>query len=97
MQNKQNIRHKWLDSPSPHQAQFDTLPQQVAEEGQSMVQLHLFVVESQTKGHGAQRIPAQTQSQNPPQGKAQTHSIVPDTVEVNIMRKVSRCNKSNLR
>lgn len=50
-----------------------------------MVQLHLFVVESQTKGHGAKRIPAQTQSKNPPQGKAQAHSIVPDTVKVNIV------------
>lgn len=51
-----------------------------------MVQLHLFVVESQAKGHGAQRIPAQTESQNSPQGKTQTHSIVPDAVKVNIQR-----------
>lgn len=50
------------DSPSPHQAQFDALPQQVAEERQSMVQLHLFVVESQAKCHGAQRIPAQAKT-----------------------------------
>lgn len=39
------------DSPSAYQSQFDALPQQVAEERQSMVQLHLFVVESQAKGH----------------------------------------------
>lgn len=48
-----------------------------------MVQLHLFVVESQRESHGAQHIPAQTQSQNPPQGKTQAHSVVPDTVKVN--------------
>ena len=77
-------------SPSPRRTQFDTLPQQVAEEGQSVVQLHLFVVESQAKGHGAQRIPAQTESQNAPQGKTQTHSIVPDTVKVKI---VSPCTR----
>ena len=51
-----------------------------------MVQLHLFVVESQAKGHGAQWIPAQTESQNSPQGKTQTHSIVPDTVKVDTQR-----------
>lgn len=82
-----DTKDKDTDSPSPHQAQFDTLPQQVAEEGQSVVQLHLFVVESQAKSHGAQSIPAQTQSQNPPQGKAQTHSIVPDSVNDYILLK----------
>lgn len=91
MQKKENTGYKQTDSPLPHQALFDALPQQVAEEGQSVVQLHLFVVESQTKGHGAQRIPAQPQSQNPPQGKAQTHSVVPDSVKVNIVLKVSPC------
>ncbi|TNN52801.1 hypothetical protein EYF80_036975 [Liparis tanakae] len=59
------------------EAQPEALPQQVAEEGQSVVQLHLLVVESQTKGHGAQRIPAQAQSQDPPQGQAQAHPVVP--------------------
>lgn len=53
----------WVqDSPAPHQAQFDALPQQVAEERQSMVQLHLFVVESQAKCHGSQCIPAQAET-----------------------------------
>lgn len=50
-----------------------------------MVQLHLFVVESKAKGHGAQHIPAQTESKNSPQGKTKAHSIVPDTVKVNIV------------
>lgn len=49
-----------------------------------MVQLHLFVVESQAKGHGAHRIPAQAEAQNPPQCKAQAHSVVPATVKANI-------------
>lgn len=65
-------------SPSPHGAQSDTLPQQVAEEGQSVVQLHLFVVESQAKGHGAQRIPAKAESHDSPQSKAQAHPVVPE-------------------
>lgn len=78
-------RKEQTDSPSPHQAQFDTLPQQVAEERQSMVQLHLFVVESQAKGHGAHRIPAQAEAQDPPQRKAQTHAVVPATVKANIV------------
>lgn len=47
-----------------------------------MVQLHLFVVESQAKGHGAQCVPARTQSHNSPQEEAQAHSIVPDYVKV---------------
>lgn len=67
-----------MDSPSPSKAQFDTLPQQVAEERQSMVQLHLFVTESQAKGHGAEHIPAKTETQNTPQGKTQAHAVVPE-------------------
>lgn len=54
-----------------------------------MVQLHLFVVESQAKGHGAQCVPAQTQSHNSPQEKAQAHSIVPDAVKVDTTKHVS--------
>lgn len=67
-----------MDSPSPSKAQFDTLPQQVAEERQSMVQLHLFVIESQAKGHGAEHIPAKTETQNSPQGETQAHAVVPE-------------------
>lgn len=84
-ENTTNDQKEQTDSPSPHQAQFDTLPQQVAEERQCMVQLHLFVVESQAKGHGAHRIPAQAEAQKPPQCKAQAHSVVPATVKANIV------------
>lgn len=69
-----------MDSPSACEAQFDGLPQQEAEEGQSMVQLHLFVVESQTKGHGAKHIPAKTEAHDPPQGKTQADAVVSEVV-----------------
>lgn len=82
---REEVKH----SPPPRQAQFDTLSQEVAEEGQSVVQLHLFVVESQWEGHGARNVPAQTQSQDPPQGQAQAHAVVPDTVKSNIVLRVS--------
>lgn len=48
-----------------------------------MVQLHLFVVQSQAKSNGAQSIPAQAKTQKSPQGQTQAHSIVPDVVKVN--------------
>lgn len=48
-----------------------------------MVQLHLFVVQSQAKSDGAQSIPAQAKTQKSPQGQTQAHSIVPDVVKVN--------------
>lgn len=71
-----------MDSPSACEAQFDGLPQQVAEERQGMVQLHLFVIESQAKGHGAEHIPAETKAHDPPQGKTQTDAVVPEVVKV---------------
>lgn len=71
-----------MDSPSARKAQFDGLPQQVAEERQCMVQLHLFVIESQAKGHGAEHIPAKTETQDPPQGKTQADAVVPEVVKV---------------
>lgn len=70
------------DSPSACQAQFDALPQQVAEERQCMVQLHLFIIESQAKGHRAERIPAKTKAQDAPKGKTQADAVVPDVVKV---------------
>lgn len=69
-------------SPSPQQAQFNAFSQQVAEERQSVVQLHLFVVQSQAKCDGAQSIAAQAKTQNGPQGQTQAHSIIPDVVKV---------------
>lgn len=57
-----------------------------------MVQLHLFIVEGQGESHGAQDVPAQTQSQNPPQGEAQTHPVVPDMVKMNRVIMVFRSN-----
>lgn len=48
-----------------------------------MVQLHLFVVQSQAKSDRAQSIPAQAKTQKSPQGQTQAHSIVPDVVKVN--------------
>lgn len=71
-----------MDSPSACEAQFDALPQQVAEERQGMVQLHLFIIESQAKCHGAKYIPAKTEAQDPPQGKAQADAVVPGVVKV---------------
>lgn len=71
-----------MDSPSACEAQFDRLPQQVAEERQGMVQLHLFVIESQAKGHRAKHIPAKAETQNPPQGKTQADAVVPEVVKV---------------
>lgn len=86
---REEVKH----SPPPRQAQFDTLSQEVAEEGQSVVQLHLFVVESQWEGHGARNVPAQTQSQDPPQGQAQAHAVVPDTVKTNIVLRVFKSSR----
>lgn len=71
-----------MDSPSACEAQFDALPQQVAKERQGMVQLHLFIIESQAKGHGAKHIPAKTKAQDPPQGKTQADAVVPGVVKV---------------
>lgn len=71
---------KEMDSPSACKAQFDRLPQQVAEERQGVVQLHLFVIESQAKGRGAQHIPAKTETQDPPQGKTQADTVVSEVV-----------------
>lgn len=68
-------------SPSACEAQFDGLSQQVAEERQSVVQLHLFVVESQAEGHWAGHIPAKTEAHDPPQGKTQTDAVVPEVVK----------------
>lgn len=70
-------------SPSPQQAQLNALSQQVAEERQSVVQLHLFVVQSQAKCDGAQSVAAQAKTQNGPQGQTQAHAVIPDEVKVN--------------
>ena len=35
---------------------FESLGEEVEEEGEGVVQLHLFVVERQTEGHGAEHI-----------------------------------------
>lgn len=48
-----------------------------------MVQLHLFVVQSQAKSDRAQSVPAQAKTQESPQGQTQAHSVVPDVVKVN--------------
>lgn len=48
-----------------------------------MVQLHLFVVQSQAESDRAQSIPAQAETQKAPQTQTQAHSIVPDAVKVN--------------
>lgn len=63
------------------QPQFETLSQQVAKERQCVVQLHLFIAESQAEGHRAQCVPAQTQRQNSPQCQTQAYSIVPEWVK----------------
>lgn len=70
-------------SPSPQQAQFNAFSQQVAEERQSVVQLHLFVVQSQAKCDRAQSVAAQAKTQNGPQGQTQAHTVIPDVVKVN--------------
>lgn len=75
----------------PYQTSFEALSQQITEEGQRVVELHLFVVESQWEGYWAQRIPAQTQTQDPPQSQAQAHSIVSDNVKANIGNLVHIC------
>lgn len=71
-------------SPSAQRAQFNAFPQQVAEERQRVVQLHLFVVQSQAECHGAQSVAAQAQSHNGPQGQTQAHAVVPDVVKVSV-------------
>lgn len=84
-----------MDSPSACEAQFDALPQQVAEERQGMVQLHLFIIESQAKGHGAKHIPAKTEAQDPPQGKAQADAVVPGVVKVSNVLSSSHHHKQH--
>lgn len=51
-----------------------------------MVQLHLFIVQSQAESDRAQSIPAQAETQKAPQSQTQAHSIVPDAVKVNWLR-----------
>lgn len=84
-----------IDSPSACEAQFDALPQQVAEERQGMVQLHLFIIESQAKGHGAKHIPAKTEAQDPPQGKTQADAVVPGVVKVSNVLSSSHHHKQH--
>lgn len=48
-----------------------------------MVELHLFVIQSQAKRDRAESIPAQAKTQKSPQGQTQAHAIVPDVVKVN--------------
>lgn len=84
-----------MDSPSACEAQFDALPQQVAEERQGMVQLHLFIIESQAKGQRAKHIPAKTKAQDPPQGKAQADAVVPGVVKVSNVLSSSHHHKQH--
>lgn len=63
-------------SPPSSGALLDTLPQQVAEEGQGVVQLHLLVVEGQREGQGAQEVTSQPQAQHAPKGQTQAYAVI---------------------
>ena len=57
-------------------SQSQAWPQQVAEEGHGMVELHLFVVEGQAEQHCAQQVLSLVHSTGGQQGKTQTDAVV---------------------
>ena len=55
---------------------FESCTQEVAEEWQSMIQLHLFVVQCKAERYRAKKVVACRQSYHAPQGKPETDRVV---------------------